>query len=134
MAEYIDKKKVENITWQEPYYHDPINVLSEVRDKVRELTPADVVERSKYNELVRVNKALQERVTFLESNRPCRDCGSNPIGEYADLENENKYFREKMAKINNAIEKINNISEIDYKDCKEIKREVIEILTKHIGE
>lgn len=33
----IDADKVENITWQEPYYHDALNVLSEVRDKVREL-------------------------------------------------------------------------------------------------
>ena len=33
----IDADKVENITWQEPYYHDALNVLTEVRDKVREL-------------------------------------------------------------------------------------------------
>lgn len=33
----IDADKVEKITWQEPYYHDAINVLSEVRDKIREL-------------------------------------------------------------------------------------------------
>lgn len=33
----IDGDKVENITWQEPYYHDALNVLTKVRDKVREL-------------------------------------------------------------------------------------------------
>lgn len=33
----IDADKVEAITWQEPYYHDALNVLTEVRDKVREL-------------------------------------------------------------------------------------------------
>ena len=44
-----DADKVENITWQEPYYHDALNVLSEVRDKVRELPTiieADKAERS----------------------------------------------------------------------------------------
>lgn len=33
----IDRAKVERITFQEPSYSDPINVLTEVRDKVRAL-------------------------------------------------------------------------------------------------
>ena len=30
-----DADKIEDITWQEPYYHDALNVLSEIRDKIR---------------------------------------------------------------------------------------------------
>lgn len=33
----ISRKAVEDITWQEPSYTDALNVLTEVRDKVREL-------------------------------------------------------------------------------------------------
>lgn len=44
----IDADKVEKITWQEPYYHDAINVLSEIRDKIRELPT--VIEADKEKE------------------------------------------------------------------------------------
>lgn len=37
----IDRTKVERITFQEPSYSDPINVLTEVRDKVRALPTVD---------------------------------------------------------------------------------------------
>lgn len=30
-----DTDKIEDITWQEPYYRDALNVLSEIRDKIR---------------------------------------------------------------------------------------------------
>ena len=30
-----DADKIEDITWQEPYYHDALNILSEIRDKIR---------------------------------------------------------------------------------------------------
>ena len=33
----ISRKAVLDITWQDPSYADPLNVLTEVRDKVREL-------------------------------------------------------------------------------------------------
>lgn len=33
----IDADKVEDITWQEPSYYDALNVLTEVRDRVRAL-------------------------------------------------------------------------------------------------
>jgi len=36
-ADCISRKAVENITWEEPIYTDPLNVLTEVRDKIREL-------------------------------------------------------------------------------------------------
>ena len=33
----ISRQAVENITWEEPSYSDPLNVLTEVREKVRAL-------------------------------------------------------------------------------------------------
>lgn len=41
-TKYIEANKVEKITWEEPSYYDPLNVLTEVRDKVRALPAADV--------------------------------------------------------------------------------------------
>ena len=37
MSDLISRQAVENITWEEPNYSDPLNVLTEVRDKVRAL-------------------------------------------------------------------------------------------------
>lgn len=44
MSDLISREAVENITWEEPSYSDPLNVLTEVRDKVRELPSADIME------------------------------------------------------------------------------------------
>ena len=33
----VSRKAVEKITWEEPYYRDALNVLAEVRDRVRAL-------------------------------------------------------------------------------------------------
>lgn len=35
----ISRQAVEEITWEDPSYTDSLNVLAEVRDKVRELPP-----------------------------------------------------------------------------------------------
>lgn len=35
----ISRKAALDITWQDPSYSDPLNVLTEVRDKIRELPP-----------------------------------------------------------------------------------------------
>lgn len=37
MSDLISRQAVENITWEEPSYTDPLNVLTEVRKKVRAL-------------------------------------------------------------------------------------------------
>ena len=37
MDDLISRQAVENITWEEPSYTDPLNVLTEVREKVRAL-------------------------------------------------------------------------------------------------
>lgn len=41
--ELIDRAKAERITFQEPSYNDPINVLTEVRDKVRALPTVEAI-------------------------------------------------------------------------------------------
>lgn len=37
MSDLISRQAVENITWEEPSYSDPLNVLTEIREKVRAL-------------------------------------------------------------------------------------------------
>lgn len=54
--------------------------------------------------LKRVNKVLQERVIFLENNKPCKDCASNPISEYSILENESKFWKERIEKIEQIVD------------------------------
>ena len=43
MTKLIEAYKVMNITWEEPEYSDPLNVLTAVRDKVRELPAAKAI-------------------------------------------------------------------------------------------
>ena len=43
MTRLIDVDAVEKITWEDPHYHDPLNVLTEVREKVRALPTVDAV-------------------------------------------------------------------------------------------
>ncbi len=43
MTKLIEAYKVMNITWEKPEYSDPLNVLTEVRDKVRELPAAKAI-------------------------------------------------------------------------------------------
>lgn len=42
MADYIDRQAAIDATWFEPSYTDPLNVLTEVRDKIKVLPSADV--------------------------------------------------------------------------------------------
>ena len=45
MSDYIDRDKALAETWRNPSYTDPMNVLTEIRDRLRALPAADVVER-----------------------------------------------------------------------------------------
>ena len=54
----IDRAKVERITFQDPSYSDPINVLTEVRDKVRALPAVDAIPV----------KWIQRKIDMLEQN------------------------------------------------------------------
>ena len=52
MMELIDREAVEKITWEEPAFTDALNVLSEVRDKVRELPTVQAVPIEKIKTLI----------------------------------------------------------------------------------
>ena len=53
----ISRKAVLDITWQDPSYADPLNVLTEVRDKVREL-PSVTPQKPKW---IPVTEGLPEK-------------------------------------------------------------------------
>ena len=44
MSELIDRQAAIRATWQEPSYTDPLNVLTEVRDRLNALPTIDAVE------------------------------------------------------------------------------------------
>ena len=41
--EYIRKEDAKSVTWRQPSYTDPLNVLTEVRERIDSIKPADVV-------------------------------------------------------------------------------------------
>ena len=43
MTRLIDADKAIEATWEQPTYTDPLNVLTEVRDRIRELPTVDAV-------------------------------------------------------------------------------------------
>lgn len=40
MSDTIDRQAAIDTTWEEPHYTDPLNVLTEVRDRIKALPPA----------------------------------------------------------------------------------------------
>ena len=67
-GDLISRQAVENITWEEPSYTDPLNVLTEVREKVRALPSAE-----NKGEWIPVTEKLpkdhEEVLIYLSSNR-----------------------------------------------------------------
>lgn len=62
----ISRRAVEKITWEEPSYSDALNVLTEVRDKVRALPPVNP--QPKMGHWIRISPAeIYE----------CSECGQN---------------------------------------------------------
>ena len=49
MAEYIEREAAIRETYKEPSYYDPINILTEVRDRIRAIPAADVRPVGKWN-------------------------------------------------------------------------------------
>lgn len=41
MSDTIDRQAAIDTTWEEPHYTDPLNVLTEVRDRIKALPPAE---------------------------------------------------------------------------------------------
>lgn len=42
MTDYIDRQAAIDATWEEPSYTDPLNILTEVRDRIEALPSAEV--------------------------------------------------------------------------------------------
>ena len=40
--EYINKEEAKSVTWKQPSYTDPLNVLTEIRERIDSIKPADV--------------------------------------------------------------------------------------------
>lgn len=68
MKDYIDRQAAIDATWFEPYYTDPLNVLTEVRDRLEALPSAEVepVKRGKWEDVF------------------CSVCGEEAITEWND--------------------------------------------------
>ena len=60
MSDLISRQAVENITWEEPSYSDPLNVLTEVREKVRALPSVE-----NKGEWIPVSERLPEKFRFV---------------------------------------------------------------------
>ena len=50
MSDLIERQKAIDATWFEPYYTDPLNVLTEVRDRLEALPSAQRTGRWIYND------------------------------------------------------------------------------------
>ena len=65
----ISRKAALDITWQDPSYSDPLNVLTEVRDKIRELpsvTPQLSSELEKNSKLEKIRDQLKSNLRGVE--------------------------------------------------------------------
>jgi rubrerythrin len=72
-GDLISRQAVENITWEEPSYTDPLNVLTEVREKVRALPSVE-------------NKGewIEESDNYGHSSYFCSRCGTQE-GKPSDI-------------------------------------------------
>jgi rubrerythrin len=70
----ISREAVEEITFQEPSYTDPYNVLTEVRDKVRDL-PSVTPERPKGKWIHREDMDYLDENKVMHIHFMCQDCG-----------------------------------------------------------
>lgn len=64
--EYIRKEDAKSVTWKQPSYTDPLNILTEVRDRIEYIKPADVapVRHGKWLPIVSYNNTYK-----------CSECG-----------------------------------------------------------
>lgn len=69
----ISRKAAEDITWQDPSYTDPLNILTEVRDKIRELPSVTPQEPRKGHWIVQPSNKEQGERDFIWWK--CSKCG-----------------------------------------------------------
>ena len=84
MSEYIKKEDAINLTWREPTYTDPLNVLTEVRDGLNELPTYSFPDREK-GEWIPVSERLPEdRGDYIIDY-------TNEFGEFVGISHYDKY-------------------------------------------
>ncbi len=77
----IDKDAAIELTWEEPSYTDPLNVLTEVRDRIKELPTIDAVP-------VRHGRWIPKTIVIGGTEFPygsiCSICGEDAINAEGD--------------------------------------------------
>ena len=63
--ELIDREKAIKATWKSPSYTDPINTLTEVRDRIEDIPTVDPLEELK--EWIINNTEVVHRITYTPS-------------------------------------------------------------------
>jgi len=99
MSELIKREDAIKITWIEPQYSDPINVLTEVRDRIKALPTMDAVKHGEWIPFQRPNGGYYKGCSVCSSpiptdsmldymdeidNRFCYNCGAKMDGEEQD--------------------------------------------------
>ena len=83
----ISRQAAENITWDEPSYTDALNVLTEVRDKIRALPYVTPKQRTgKWIEKPEIKTSAPEYLMFYE----CSECGDEQC--FCKLDIHKKHF------------------------------------------
>lgn len=72
MDDLISRQDVIDITWEEPSYTDPLNILSEIRDKIKSL-PLAHPKKGKW-----IDKGV-DNYNFLYHLYTCDQCGSERL-------------------------------------------------------
>ena len=89
----------------------------------------------KVEELEKWNKVLEDRIDFFEEKQGCKDCASNPLGDYVDLVSNIEYLYELNR---NLVENWNNvkkeIKEIETTDVNRCKTMAVHIINKYLEE
>ena len=81
--ELIDREKAENTTWEGPSYTDALNVLMEVRDKIRELpviTEQDIVKPVLDKIRAEIFKVESDCRLSIDEYPSCKQCTDNVFG------------------------------------------------------
>lgn len=87
MSDLISRKAAIDITWDNPSYYDPLNVLTEVREKIRALPSAEPerkkgtwIHQTKFGRIECDQCGKVYRNAFTQKNF-CPNCGADMRGE-----------------------------------------------------
>lgn len=70
MNDLVIRRSVIRLTWEEPAYYDPINVLTELREKIKALPPAEP-------EIIRCKDCKHHHMQLCMDSMPRECCDLN---------------------------------------------------------